>query len=154
MADAAVAGVHGLSPRRRGAVVICLAAAVGLGLLSRRVTLPGVFAEYTGDGLYCVAAFFGLALTFPAAGSWILALSAFACSAAVEAAQLLSWPWLQDLRSTTAGALVLGQGFQWADVVAYGAGAVTVGLWDRRTAARGAEGNFSYRLPPARRGRR
>ena len=101
-----------------------------------------------------MAAFFVLALTFPAAGSWILALSAFACSAAVEAAQLLSWPWLQDLRSTTAGALVLGQGFQWADVVAYGAGAVTVGLWDRRNAARDAEGNFSYRLPPARRGRR
>ena len=69
------------------------------------------------------------------AGSASLALGAFAWSALVEAAQLSTSPWLQDLRSTTAGALLLGQGFQWADLAAYGVGAVVIGVWDARARA-------------------
>ena len=49
---------------------------------------------------------------------------------AVELSQLLSWPWLQDLRGTRLGALVLGQGFQWADLIAYAIGVSAVTLLD------------------------
>lgn len=113
-------------------MLLGLSAVVALGLLSRRFPLPGLLAEHTGDALYTAAAFLLLAVVFPAAGSASLAFGAFAWSALVEAAQLSTWPWLQDLRSTTAGALLLGQGFQWADLVAYGVGAVAVGAWDSR----------------------
>lgn len=116
-------------------MLLGLSAVVALGLLSRRFPLPGLLAEHTGDALYTVAAFLLCAAVFPAAGSASLALGAFAWSALVEAAQLWTWPWLQDLRSTTAGALLLGQGFQWADLAAYGVGAVAIGVWDGRARA-------------------
>ena len=109
-------------PRRRGSTAVVLAATVALGLLSRRVAPPGLLAEYTGDALYATAAYFAFALAGPAQGVRRLGLLALGFAAAVEFAQLLSWPWLQALRATPAGALVLGQGFQVADLFAHVAG--------------------------------
>jgi hypothetical protein len=110
-------------PRRRRLVAAALAVVVGLGLLSRRFPLPGMLAEHTGDALYATAAFGLFALLAPAARTRTLGLAAFGFAAAIEVAQLLDWPWLQTLRSHRLGALLLGQGFQWTDLVAYAAGA-------------------------------
>jgi hypothetical protein len=109
--------------RRRERVAGCLVATIALGLLSRCWPLPGLLAEYTGDALYATAVFFALAALWPAASGARLAAAAWSCAALVEVSQLASWPWLVALRSTRAGALVLGQGFQWADLLAYAAGA-------------------------------
>jgi len=117
--------------RSRVRVLVQLAVVIALGLLSRRVPLPGILAEHTGDALYAVAAYFATAFVFPAASRPALACAAFGFSAAIEFSQMLSWPWLRDLRSTRYGALVLGQGFQRADLVAYAIGAVVAGLCDR-----------------------
>lgn len=117
-------------PRRRAWVVGILAATIALGLLSRRYPLPGILAEYTGDALYCSAAFGGLALLFVSARTRVLAVAAFGLSAAVEFSQLLSWPWLDDLRPTLFGRLVLGSGFKWPDMVAYLAGAMVAAAVD------------------------
>src|SRR5262245_22673178 len=104
------------APRRRSRVAACVAAAIALGLLSRRFPLPGFLAEYTGDALWTVAVWFGLAVLWPAAPGGRLTIAAWALSALVEVTQLATWPWLVELRSTRAGALVLGQGFQWNDL--------------------------------------
>lgn len=116
--------------RSRTKVLLQLVLVIALGLLSRRVPLPGILAEYTGDALYAVAAYFATAFVFPAASRPALVCAAFGFSAAVEFSQLLSWPWLRDLRSTRFGALLLGQGFQRADLVAYAVGSVLAGLGD------------------------
>lgn len=128
--------------RRRSRSLTCaaLGAVVSLGLLSRRFPLPGLLAEHTGDGLYAAACFCALAVVSPASRASKLAWAAFAWSAAVELSQLLSWPWLLSLRSTRVGALLLGQGFQVADLVAYAVGA---------TAAFGLDG-LARRLGPGR----
>lgn len=112
---------------------------VALGLLSRRHPLPGVLAEYTGDALYTVAMFCALRWFVPTGRGTLLAAVAFAVSAAVETSQLLRWPWLTDLRGSRLGALVLGQGFQWADLLAYGIGALAAWAVDR---------SFRRRLAP------
>jgi len=109
------------SPRRRA--LGCLVATIALGLLSRRFPLPGFLAEHTGDALYTAAVFFGLRTLTTATAASRLAVTAFVVSAAVEASQLLRWQWLVDVRETTFGALVPGQGFQWADLLAYAVGA-------------------------------
>ena len=128
---------------------VALAVVVAFGLLSRRFPLPGVFAEHAGDALYTVAAFCALALLWPAARGASLAWTALAASAAVEASQLLSWPWLLDLRSTRIGALLLGQGFQAADLFAYACGALGAWCLDGACARRrAAEGKFSDRVAP------
>ena len=122
----------------------CLAATIALGLLSRRYPLPGLLAEYTGDALYTVAVFQAAALAWPAAAAWRLAGLAAAFSTAIELSQLLSWGWLADLRATRIGALLLGQGFQWEDLLAYAVGAA---------AAWGIDGLFRA-LAPGRRSAR
>lgn len=110
-------------PRRRWWVAAWLAITVAAGLASRAWPLPGLFAEYTGDALYAVAVFFAWAWLFPAARGARLGVAAFLTAAVIESAQSLQWPWLVELRTTRLGSLVLGQGFQWADFVAYAVGA-------------------------------
>lgn len=110
--------------RRRSAVLAALFVTIALGLLSRRFPLPGLLAEHTGDALYASAAFWLFAWLRPAAGSQSLAMLAAAFAAAVEFSQLLTWPWLGALRANPFGALLLGQGFQAADLFAYAGGAV------------------------------
>ncbi len=116
-------GSAAIVPRHRLRILVALAATIALGLASRRWRLPGVFAEYTGDALYTVAVFCSLLLLTPAGRGWKVAGAAFLGSATIEFAQCLQWPWLVELRATRLGGLVLGQGFQWADLCAYAIGA-------------------------------
>ncbi len=109
-------------PRRRPAVLVVLLLVVGLALLSRRYPLPGLLAEHTGDALYATAAYCLFALCLPRGRTGALATGAFAFSAAIELSQLLTWPWLGEIRATRLGALLLGQGFQVTDLFAYLAG--------------------------------
>jgi len=121
--------------RSRLWVCVVLAFTIALGLLSRRYALPGILAEYTGDALYAAAAFVGFALLLAGRPTRTLAILAFVSCALVEFAQLLSMPWLRDLRATTLGILLLGSGFKWPDMLAYLIG-VTVAATVDRTARR------------------
>jgi hypothetical protein len=56
-------------------------------------------------------------------GTWAVCLL-------VEVSQLSSADWLVGLRSTRLGALVLGRGFVWSDLLCYAAGALSAGLGD------------------------
>ncbi len=123
-AFAAKNGVTGplVARRARRAILVALATTVVLALLSRRYPLPGLLAEHTGDALYATAAFFLLALAAPGVATARLGLAAVAFATLVEASQLLAWPWLVALRQTSMGALLLGHGFQLADLFAYALG--------------------------------
>lgn len=116
--------------RSRWHLGCAIALVIAAGLLSRRLPLPGVFAEHTGDALYATTAFCLFALLWPAAPGRLLALAAFLFAAGIELSQLLTWPWLQELRATRVGALCLGQGFVVADFPAYGVGALLGLLFD------------------------
>lgn len=115
-----------LRTRRLAALSIVVAA----GLASRRWPLPGIFAEHTGDALYATAAWFLFGSALPRLRRRPLTLAAFAFSALVEGSQLLHPGWLDAVRATTVGRLLLGQGFQWADLLAYAIGAGAGGLLD------------------------
>lgn len=114
---------------------------IALGLVSRRHPLPGVFAEYTGDLLYAVAACLGYALVLPTLRTPVLAALAFGTCLVVELSQLVNAPILNTLRENPLGVLVLGQGFKWPDLVAYLLGALGFALvdgWRRRRTQGGA----------------
>ena len=113
--------------RRRGVAAALLAATIAAGLVSRTWPLPGLLAEHTGDALYATAVFLVAATAAPGLGTGRLALLAGAFAGLVECSQLLQWHWLVALRSTRPGALLLGQGFQAADLVALAVG-VLVGV--------------------------
>ena len=97
---------------------------VGAGLASRSLpmALPLGLGGYPGDALWAVLLFLAVAFIRPRSGTPRLAMAALSVSYLVEAAQLYQDPWVNSIRSTTAGHLVLGQGFDWRDLVAYTAG--------------------------------
>jgi len=103
-----------------------------LGLASRRYAggLPSFVADYAGDTLWAAMVFFLLAVLFPAASTRALAAAALALAFVVEASQLYHAPWLDALRATRLGALVLGYGFLWSDLVCYAVGVVLAAAVD------------------------
>ncbi len=99
-----------------------------VGLASRRYRqhLPSFIGEYSGDVLWALMLF--LVVSFIFAGRLILQRSgiSLALAFAVEVSQLYHAPWIDSVRSTTLGRLVLGFGFLWTDLVCYLVG-ITVG---------------------------
>lgn len=112
------------SPRRPLLFLLLAAATVVLGLASRshRGALPAVVGEYAGDVLWAAMVLFLLAALRPAAPTRRLALAAAAFALAVEVSQLFHAPWIDAVRRTRAGGLVLGHGFLASDLACYAAG--------------------------------
>jgi len=95
-----------------------------LGICSRRFasSLPVFIAAYAGDTLWALTAFVSIGLLLPRASTGTIALLAMSVSTAVELSQLYHAPWLDSIRQTTLGALILGSGFLWSDPACYAAG--------------------------------
>lgn len=111
--------------RPRWRIALAAALTVPLGLLTRAgLPLPALIRTYGGDTLYATLVCFLVALFWRQAAAWRLALLAFGLSVAVELSQLIDTPWLESLRATLFGRLVLGAGFLWSDLVCYAGGAL------------------------------
>lgn len=106
----------------------CTLVVIALGLASRRyaAALPAWVGAYVGDGLWAMMVYFGTGVLVPRAGLAWRAAAALAFAFAIEASQLYQADWINDVRRTRLGGLVLGQGFLWSDLVCYAAG-VSVG---------------------------
>ena len=99
-----------------------------VGLTSRRLRaeLPQFFAEYSGDTLWALMLFLlvSFVLVDRSVGHrWLLSML---LALAIETSQLYHAPWIDNIRQTTLGGLVLGFGFLWTDIVCYSVG-ITVG---------------------------
>jgi hypothetical protein len=66
--------------------------------------------------------FLVLAFVFPKAKPGRIAVAALALSYAVEVSQLYQAGWINAVRDTRVGSLVLGHGFLWSDLLCYTAG--------------------------------
>jgi hypothetical protein len=106
-------------PRWRYAGAV--AATIIAGLASRRYAahLPWWLAKNAGDALYATMVFWGFGFLAPRAATSRVALAAVAFCFAIEATQLYHAPWIDAVRETTPGRLVLGQGFHAFDLVCY-----------------------------------
>lgn len=63
--------------------------------------------------------FFGFGAIFFRAPTYVIALLAVTFAWTVEFSQLHQAPWLDAIRATVAGKLVLGNAFHWVDLAAY-----------------------------------
>jgi hypothetical protein len=135
------------APRSRILSAALLATTVALGLASRRYAsaLPSSIATYAGDALWAAMVFWIASLFFPRAGTRTLAIAALAISFSVELSQLYHAPWIDSLRNTRLGALALGHGFLWSDLLCYAAGVAAALLIDK--------GLLSLAKPRSRNGR-
>lgn len=102
------------------------AGGVACGLVSRRygAVFPEFVATYAGDTLWAATVMLGLGLISPSARPARKACLAIGISFTVELSQLIHTPWLDTLRRTTPGALLLGRGFLWSDLACYVTGVV------------------------------
>ena len=110
--------------RDPGLQILLLVVVCALGLGSRRFgeSLPDFVAAYAGDTLWALAAFLGIGLVLPRASTARVGLLAMGVSVGVELSQLYHAPWIDSIRGTTLGGLLLGFGFLWSDLACYGAG--------------------------------
>jgi len=103
---------------------------VAAGLLWRSglITLPPVLSEYGGDALWALMVFVGIGFLLPRASTVTAVLLALTFSWGVEFSQLYHAPWIDAIRATIPGRLVLGSTFNWPDLPAYVLGIAT-GAW-------------------------
>ncbi|MEZ6062592.1 MAG: DUF2809 domain-containing protein [Planctomycetaceae bacterium] len=102
----------------------CMFVVIAAGLASRRYRdqLPAFVAEFAGDTLWALMVFLGVSLLMPNAPATRRGLAAIGFAFAIEFSQLYHAPWIDALRHTTFGGLVLGIGFLWTDLICYSAG--------------------------------
>ncbi|MCI4056747.1 DUF2809 domain-containing protein [Bacillus cereus] len=100
-----------------------------LGLSSRKFAfaLPHLLNDYLGDALWALMIFTGFGFLFPKTETKKLAFISLMFCYGIEVSQLYHAEWIDSMRATTLGGLVLGYGFLWSDLVAYTIG-VGVGV--------------------------
>ena len=119
--------------RSRPHLVLAAAAAIALGLASRKFPafVPSLLGKYPGDALWSMVVYWGIAWLKPTLAPRHVALLALAISYADEFSQLYQAPWLNHLRATTLGHLILGSTFSCLDLLAYTAGVALATPLDR-----------------------
>ena len=108
---------------RRSRAIYALAAllVIGTGLLWRSgwLPLPSALAKYGGDALWALMVFLGLGFALPRSSTTHVALIAVGFAWSVEFLQLYHAPWIDGIRATLLGRLVLGSTFNSPDLLAY-----------------------------------
>ena len=104
-----------------------------LGLMSRAksLDLPSFVHLYVGDFLWALMVYWGICLV---GYRWSFArqvLAALAFAYCIEFSQFYQADWINSLRHTRLGGLILGFGFKWSDLVAYTLG-VLLGAYVNR----------------------
>jgi hypothetical protein len=111
------------------AVILTMAA----GLASRRFgeLLPDFVHEHFGDALWAAMIYFGVRMVWMNRSKELALIVSLIFSWAVECSQMIQTPWLNEVRSTMLGALVLGRGFLVMDLLRYAVGILCVYGMDR-----------------------
>ena len=102
------------------AVVVIL-----LGLASRKfpgLLFPSIFGKYPGDALWASLVFLIWGFCRPELSVGRRAVYALLTAYADEFSQIYQAPWINAIRATTVGHMILGSTFSWWDELAYTVG--------------------------------
>ncbi|SDG84966.1 DUF2809 domain-containing protein [Mucilaginibacter sp. P25] len=91
-------------------------ATIIFGLLSRHFKFIPLFI---GDILWAAMVYFIMRFLFITKTIRFNAIAALLFCFAIEFSQLYKAPWIDDIRNTLFGRLVLGEGFLWSDLLCY-----------------------------------
>lgn len=90
----------------------------------------GICQGLCGDTLWALMVFWGIGFLFVKMSTGKVMAAALLLSYAIEFSQLYQADWINALRHTTLGGLVLGFGFLWSDLVCYTVGVLAGGLME------------------------
>lgn len=103
-----------------------------LGLLSRKVQgLPQIISSYSGDALWALMVFLLFSFLFNKKSTIFILVISIIFSYRIEISQLYHAPWIDSIRATTLGGLILGFGFLWSDLICYTVGIVIGAIIDK-----------------------
>jgi len=113
--------IHG---RNRILYGIMIVTVIIMGLASRKMVniLPNLFNIYLGDALWALMIFIVFGFIFREIQTKTIALIGISFCYLIELSQLYHANWIDNIRQTTFGALVLGSVFSWNDLLAYAIG--------------------------------
>ena len=114
--------------RSRWLIAILALLVIAVGLASRRglVQFPAVLGNYPGDALWAWVVLLCVAWVRPAITRGRLVGVSLVVAFAIEFLQIYQAPWMQALRANKLAYLVLGNGFDPLDLLAYVVG-ITLG---------------------------
>lgn len=106
-----------------------------LGLASRKwsLLLPSFVAQNAGDMLWAMMVYFGFRLLLVRKSTLTAIWLSFLFSFGIEFSQLYQEDWVNQIRGTTLGALILGKGFLVEDLVRYTVGIIIAAALDKVT---------------------
>ncbi|MDQ0555525.1 glycopeptide antibiotics resistance protein [Paeniclostridium ghonii] len=92
-----------------------------MGLLSRKYMyiFPKSIAPFVGDMLWAMMVYFGFRFLNPKLKIIKTLILAIIFSFSIEISQLYQADWINNIRSTTIGGLILGHGFLFEDLISY-----------------------------------
>lgn len=115
--------------RSRLLYAVMMIVVIILGLWTRKMDyiIPDFLDTYLGDALWALMIFIGFGFIFREKKTKIVALMAISFCFLIELSQLYHANWIDNIRKTTLGGLILGYGFLWTDLLAYSIG-VGIGI--------------------------
>ncbi|MEP7037484.1 MAG: DUF2809 domain-containing protein [Acidobacteriota bacterium] len=105
-------------------ILIIVVIILGLGSRKFSMLLPSFIGEYAGDSLYALTAYFIFGYIKPKYPVLKVGLLALIYSYFIEISQLYHSQWIDSIRHTKLGGLILGYGFLWSDIICYTVGVV------------------------------
>jgi len=111
-------------------MLICIT--IFAGLLSRRFAAIPLFI---GDILWAIMVYFMVRLIFITKPVKFIVVVSLGLCYAIEFSQLYKAPWIDNLRHTLFGRLVLGDTFLWTDLLCY-TGGIATAIWIDKIIAR------------------
>jgi ABC-type phosphate transport system permease subunit len=107
--------------RNRLLQAVMMIVVIILGLASRKMAsnIPDFLNVYLGDALWALMVFIGIGFIFRKMQTKKVAFIAISFCYFIEISQLYHANWIDEIRRTTLGGLVLGYGFLWSDLLAY-----------------------------------
>jgi hypothetical protein len=109
---------------KRSLYILAIGITIALGLASRRYSAPDSWVHiYLGDVLWTTLFYWCFRFVFLRKTLIFSLMIAIVWSFAIEFSQLYHTNWIDTIRQTTLGGLLLGFGFLWSDLVAYVVGA-------------------------------
>jgi hypothetical protein len=105
-------------------IAIVFVSFAGVGSRYYQEVLPVFISEYTGDTMWATAVFLFFRFLFPKHKVFVSASLAMIFSILIELSQLYRTVWLDSIRNTIIGGLIIGFGFLWSDFICYLCGIV------------------------------
>ncbi|MEK5029212.1 ribosomal maturation YjgA family protein [Paenibacillus sp. FSL M7-1046] len=112
-------------------IAMLLMMVLGFGSRAFADQLPLFISRHFGDALWAAMIYFAFRVLLTRQQRWISVVLSFGFSFGIEFSQLYQEIWINELRATLLGGLILGKGFLWIDLIRYSAGILFSYVADR-----------------------